>query len=318
MTPTPADTRNAALLSVAAIAAGFLVPALPYVGIPLAGFALGWIAYRFGPGPSVALALASSVLVAALGPTVIGVARLDALFVAAVLLAVGPGTAWALRRYSAYTVVAVGALVVAGAFLLAPLGAQTLKDSLSTWSRILELLAASGSVADPAALRENTGALLTQMKASWPATTVYTMGLSVVLSVPLVSRTARSLGAEVNRYPALAETDLTFHLVWPTIAGLGLLAAGTFWGHGQGVAYVVGLNLLMIVRPALVLQGLGVFAGLYRRIGVGKVMRIVGFVLIGITEMLVPSVSVLGLIDLFLNVRKVARGHGSSASDMVR
>jgi uncharacterized protein YybS (DUF2232 family) len=63
----------------------------------------------------------------------------------------------------------------------------------------------------------------------------------------------------------------------------------------------------MIVRPALALQGLAVFAALYRRISVGRVMRIIGFVLLGLTEVLVPSVSVLGLVDLFLNLRKFPR-----------
>jgi hypothetical protein len=36
-------------------------------------------------------------------------------------------------------------------------------------------------------------------------------------------------------------------------------------------------------------------------------MRTFGFVLLALTELLVPSVSVLGLVDLFLNMRKIAR-----------
>ena len=307
MKPTPADIRNVVLLSVATTVAGFIVPALPYLGIPLAGFALGWIAYRFGQGPSIAMALTSSALVAAFGPTVAGLDRLDAVFVAVALLAAGPFAAWALRRYSAYGVVALGTLAVAGTFLAAPIGAQTLKESLAMSRQILEALAASGSVADPAALKASLGALLAQMTATWPATVLYTMLPGMLFAVPLVGRAGRSLGVEANRYPPLADTDLTFHLVWPSIAGLGLLAAGTYWGHGQGTLYAVGLNLMMIVRPALVLQGLSVFAALYRKIGVGRVMRTVGFVLLGLTELLVPSVSVLGLVDLFLNFRKLAR-----------
>ena len=307
MKPTPADIRNVVLLSVAVTAAGFLVPALPFVGMPLAGFALGWIAYRFGVGPSIALALAVSALVAVFGPAAIAVDRLDALFVAVALLAAGPVAAWALRRYSAYSVAAIGTLAVAGAFLVAPAGAQTLKDSLAMSRQILEALAASGSVADPVALKASVGALLTQMTATWPATVLYTMAPGMLFAIPLVSRAGRSLGIEVNRYPALADTDLTFHLVWPAIVGLGLLAAGTFWGHGEGTVYVAGLNLMMVVRPALVVQGLSVFAALYRKMGVGRVMRTIGFVLLGFTELLVPSLSVLGLVDLFLNLRKVER-----------
>jgi uncharacterized protein YybS (DUF2232 family) len=273
----------------------------------MAGFALGWIAYRFGTRPSIAVALVASAVVAVLGPAAVGIDRLDALFVVVAMLAAGPAAAWALRRYSAYSVVAAGTLVAAGVYLAAPIGAQTLKDSLMLSRQMLDALVAGGSVADPAALKESVAALLAQMAATWPATVVYTIGPGMLLSVPLVSRVGRSLGVEVKRYPALADTDLSFHLVWLAIAGLALLAAVTFWSHAQGTAYAVGLNLLMIVRPALALQGLAVFAALYRRISVGRVMRIIGFVLLGLTEVLVPSVSVLGLVDLFLNLRKFPR-----------
>jgi hypothetical protein len=294
-------------LSVATTVAGFLVPSLPFVGIPLAGFALGWLAYRFGTGPSVALALTTSALVAVFGPGLIGVDRLDALFVAVALLLAGPVAAWALRSYPAWSVVALTTLVAAGAFLVAPVGAQTLKESLIVARQVLEGLAASRSVADPAALRSSLGALIAQMAETWPATVVYTMAPGMLFAVPLVSRAGRSLGIEVNRYPVLADTDLTFHLVWPTITGLAFLAAGTAWWHGQGPIHAVGLNLLMIVRPALALQGLAVFSALYRKMGVGRVMRTIGFVLLGLTELLIPSASVFGLVDLFLNFRKVAR-----------
>jgi hypothetical protein len=314
--PSPADIRNVVLLSVAAAAAGLLVPALPFVGIPLAGFALGWIAFRHGQGVSAAVALASSASVAVFGPAAVGIDRLDALFVAVALLAAGPVAAWALRRYSAYSVAAVGTLVVAGAYLIAPIGAQTLKDSLVVSRQIFDALVASGSVADPATLKANVDAYLALMATQWPATVFYTIGPGMLIAVPIVSRAGRSLGVDARKYPALADTDLTFHLVWPTIVGLAFLAAGTFLGHGQGTLYAVGLNALMIVRPALTLQGFGVFAGFYRKIGVGRVMRTFGFVLLGVTELLVPSVSVLGLADLFLNLRKVARAGVQAKADV--
>lgn len=307
MTPSPADIRNAVLLSVATAAAGLLVPSLPFVGIPLAGFALGWIAYRYGQGAAIAVALGSSAVAAVFGPAAIGIGLLDALYIAVALLVAGPATAWALKRFSAYSVAAVGTAVIAAAYLVAPIGAQTLKGSLEMSRQFLDLFAGSGSVADPAALKASVTALLAQMAATWPATVFYTIGPGMLLAVPIVSRAGRSAGVEAKKYPALADTDLTFHLVWPAIAGLALLAVGTFWGHGQGTAYDIGLNVLMIVRPALALQGLAVFAALYRRIGVGRVMRTFGFVLLGLTELLVPSVSVLGLVDLFLNTRKLAR-----------
>jgi hypothetical protein len=314
---TPADIRNAVLLSVATIAAGLLVPVVPYVGLPLAAFSLGWVAYRFGTMPASALAIVASLLVAVVGPSVLGVSPLDAAFVAVALLAAGPGTAWALRRYPALTVVGGVTLLIAGAFLIAPIGAQTLRDSLAAWRAIVDAVATSGGVKDTVALRAAAPGMLAQMSLTWTSTTVYTMGIGVLLSVPLVSRAGRALGQAVSRYPVLADVDLSFHLVWPAIAGLALVAAGTVWGKGQGIAYTVGYNTLMIVRPVLFLQGIAVFASLYRRIGAGRVWRTIGFVLLGLTELVVPSVSVLGMVDLFFNLRKLPRGRGSTPGAIV-
>jgi hypothetical protein len=65
------------------------------------------------------------------------------------------------------------------------------------------------------------------------------------------------------------------------------------------------------VRPLLFLQGVAVFASLYRRMGAGKIAKTVGLVLLTLTELLIPfpSVSVVGLADLFANLRRLPRGH---------
>jgi uncharacterized protein YybS (DUF2232 family) len=235
------------------------------------------------------------------------VSRGDAAFVAVALLAMGPGSAWALRRYPALTVAGGVTLLISGAFLVAPIGAQTLKDTIYVWKSAFAAAASNGSVADPASLRVTAAAFLQLLAMTWPALAVYTVGAGVVIGIPLVARAGRALGQRANTYPALPEVDLSFHLVWPAIAGLGLMAAGTFWQHGQGFVYAAGLNLLMIVRPVMLLQGLAVFAALYRRIGLGRVMRTIGFATLGITELLLPSVSLLGVVDLFFNLRKLPR-----------
>lgn len=307
MQTTPADVRNAVLLSVATVAAGFLVPVIPYVGIPLAGFALGWITYRFGTGPASLLALTTSAIVAVAGPALLGISLLDGLFVAVSLLAIGPVTAVALRRNSALVVAASVALVITAAFLVAPIGVATLKESLVTWRQILAALSASSNVADPAAVKAAMAGLLAQMSATWPATSLYTMAIGAAIGVPLVARAGRSLGVTVKGYGPLADVDVTFHLVWPAILGLGLTALGTFWHQAPVLVTTVGENVLMIVRPALFLQGAAVFAALYRRMGAGRVLRVIGIALLVVTEVLVPAVSVLGVVDLFANLRKLPR-----------
>ncbi len=300
--------RNAALLSVATIAAGFVVPVIPFVGIPLAGFALGWIAYRFGSRSSVTLALVASALVAVFGPFVVGSAPLDALYVAVSLLAAGPAAAWALKRYPAWSVVMVATVVATAAFLVTPTGILFIKENLATAPQAFEKVATSGYVSDPAFIRQNIGLLTTVMAALLPAAIAYMTGLGMVLAIPLVARAGRALGVQVNRYPALADTDLTFHIVWPTIASLALMAVGTFRGHAQGIVYIVGLSLLTILFPVLILQGFGLVGALYRRLGAGRIVRTIGYVLLVLSTWLLLFLGVLGLVDLFLNFRKLPRG----------
>jgi uncharacterized protein YybS (DUF2232 family) len=91
------------------------------------------------------------------------------------------------------------------------------------------------------------------------------------------------------------------------ILGLGLTALGTMWSQAPTPVGLVGQNALMMVRPLLFLQGAAVFAALYRRMKAGRVVRTVALVLLFMTEILIPSVSVIGAVDLFLNLRKVPR-----------
>jgi uncharacterized protein YybS (DUF2232 family) len=278
--------------------------------MPLAAFALAWFAYRFGIGPSAGLAIVASLPMALSAPLVAS-HPFDALFVAATLLAVGPGAAWALERFPAYTVAAAIALISGVAFVLVPLGHETLTQSITFWTTVLKV-ALKNQGMDAASIAAGVQSLRTQMGQAWTSSAIYTMGFGALLSVPLVARAGRAFGRPTNRYPAIAETDLSFHFVWPTIAGLALLAAGMAWQHGTGMAYAVGFNLLMVVRPALFLQGLAVFAMLYRRMKAGPVWRVTGLILLGLTELVVPSVSVLGAVDLFANVRKLPRAHAQS------
>jgi uncharacterized protein YybS (DUF2232 family) len=72
----------------------------------------------------------------------------------------------------------------------------------------------------------------------------------------------------------------------------------------------------MMVRPILFLQGAAVFGALYRKAGAGRISRTIGIVLLVLTETFVPSISILGAVDLFANLRKVPRA-GASAPTAV-
>jgi hypothetical protein len=187
---SPVDIRNAVLLSVATLAAGIIVPIAPYVGMPLAAFALAWFAYRFGIGRSAMLAIVASLPMAFSAPYVAS-HPLDALFVAVTLLAVGPGAVWALERYPAYTVAAAIALVSGVAFVLSPLGHETLTQSTVFWSKVLKAALKNQSGTDATSIVAGVQALKAQMRLAWTSSAIYTMGFGALLGVPLVARAGR-------------------------------------------------------------------------------------------------------------------------------
>jgi len=67
------------------------------------------------------------------------------------------------------------------------------------------------------------------------------------------------------------------------------------------------MNLLVVARMVFLLQGIAVFAGLYRRANVSRPVRVLGFALLGATEMMIPAVSLTGLADIWLNLRRLPR-----------
>jgi len=307
---SPADIRNAVLLSLATVAASVLMlnANSSIVAIPLVAFALGWLTYRFGTAPAAILALLAGALVALLGPSLLGTQVLDGVYVAIALLAVGPMSAMLLKRYPAVNVAVGVALVATAAFLLSPLGAETYASTMALLPRMVTALTSGGSVTDTATLKVTTDALISQIAMTWPASAFYTLGAGVVIGVSLTGRAGRMLGQQVNRYGVLADIDVSFHVVWPTIAGLALAAAGIMFTSLPTVIAVVGTNMLLCVRPLLFLQGVAVFSALYRKMGAGRIARTIGLVLLCLTELLVPSVSILGVVDLFMDLRKVRRG----------
>jgi len=301
--------RDVIVAGLAAVAGAMLAADLPFVGLPLAAAALGWLALRKGP------VVAS---VAALAATAITVPLLGwqpAVYIGPALVAAGPGTAWALKRWSVVrvvaglTVVLVAVAVGYDAVVAAVSGSTFLAARTAEASAMKAVVLQSGaqSGTDAKTVRELADQVAQLWLMLWPALYLYVSGLAAVLSVPLVSRLGRTLGEPVSEVVPLAELDLSIHAVWPTIAGLALLALAAYQHQPAGIAQAVGLNLLLAVRPVLFFQGLGDFAALYRKAGVGRFARGFGFTFLVLSEFAVPSVSVVGLVDLFANLRKLPR-----------
>jgi hypothetical protein len=228
----------------------------------------------------------------------------------------GPGAAWALTRWPAMRVVtvlglALALLAIVPALVEAALAGTTvsaLLRSLMTETVTAAVKSASAQSGGDVAQVKEIGAMLVSYAALlWPSSALLWFGLPAALVVPLVSKAGRTLGRSVNQLPDLPELDLSIHLVWPVIAGLAALAYATFANRTTGMVWAVGANLLLAVRPILFFQGVADFAALYRKAKVGRVGRTLGYALLTFSEIAVPSISVVGLADLFLNLRRLPR-----------
>lgn len=140
----------------------------------------------------------------------------------------------------------------------------------------------------------------------WPATLVSMNGLASFLTVAAVSSVGARLDPHIHKIPPLAELDLDARVALLAIAPLALMAAGRFTSTEALVT--VATNVLVVARIVFLLQGVAVFAGLYRKANLPKPLRVAGFVLLGVVEAFVPAVSIIGLADIWLNLRKLPRG----------
>jgi hypothetical protein len=312
------DIRDLVFAVLTGVAGAVLAPSLPFVGVPLAAAALGWVALRHGYIPS----LIAAVLAAGVGTALAGDVAAAAFLVPA-MLAAGPGTAWALERWSVVRVIAglTVVLLLSAIALDAAAAARQGVDLVTSRTTeaammrqlVLQSVTQSGN-ADAKTAKQVADQFSTVWLQMWPSLYLYMTGLAAVIAVPAVSRIGLALGRQVSAPPSLPELDMSPHIVWPTIAGLALLALAAYTSQPNGWMQVVGANLLLAVRPILFFQGLGDFAALYRKAGVSRVAKGFGYAFLVFTETLVPSVSVVGLVDLFANLRKLPRtGSGVTA-----
>jgi hypothetical protein len=235
VTIKPVDIRNAVASGVALFAASLVVGEYPFIGLPLAAFALGWLCYRFGWQVAVVASIVVTLgLVLAVRGLDVG-ALGDAAFLVGALLVAGPGTALALKRWSAVRVSVVLTLVLV-TLAIVPIAVSAAQHHRSITAEVTQQVngaidvAASASLAQPnadaASIRAGVDLVRTWMVRLMPAYIFSVMALAAVLAVAAVSWVGRLTGTSVSSLPPLHELDLSFHLVWPSIAGLGLLAAG--------------------------------------------------------------------------------------------
>lgn len=310
----PADIRDTVFITIACAGAGALVVASPPLGLPLCAVALSWMAYRRNAALAVVVAVVAGMIVGLPWPAMMALTTIA-------MLVVGPYASSAMRRRPAWLVVAVitavtvavtiGMLAVAAAAQGLTLWGL-LQQYLSQWGDILSQAGTqSGQTAD--AVRQQVDSWKLLVTQTWPAYLLITSAAGALLSVWGIGWVGRRAGQELHALPSLEKLDLSWHLTWGVIAGLGLLALAKYLGVTTGWLPTAAWNIMLVARAALFLQGMAVFSGLYRRAHIGWFGRTIGYLLLVITESITPVVvpiglvSITGLVDLWINVRKLPR-----------
>jgi len=91
------------------------------------------------------------------------------------------------------------------------------------------------------------------------------------------------------------------HLVWAVIAA-GVLALLPHRG-----ASMIGLNVLLVLVPVYLLQGLAIISFFFEKKGIPRGMRVVLYAIVVLQHMLLIAVVGLGFFDVWLNIRRIGR-----------
>jgi uncharacterized protein YybS (DUF2232 family) len=96
-----------------------------------------------------------------------------------------------------------------------------------------------------------------------------------------------------------AQEAVPDHLVW------GAIGAGVLLVSRHQPLETTGLNLLLVLMPLYVIQGLAVFRHFFQRIGLPRLLQVVSFGLLAMQPLLLVAVSCVGLSDLWIDFRKI-------------
>lgn len=152
-----------------------------------------------------------------------------------------------------------------------------------------------------------------QLVAYWP--TIYFL---VAAGIVLCSLAGAWLGTRASGLPTKAGMISRYDVpLWVAVlfaVGVVVQLLGPYLPVGQEQAAMVGANVVMCTRIALAQQGLSVLLWLLRARGVHAPARVLALLVALWVELSLALVSVVGLLDVILNFRRLERGR----PDLVR
>jgi hypothetical protein len=326
--PVELQAREYLLIPLVMGVGTLFVYAIPPVGLPLAALVLGRFVYAGAGTLAIVTALLGAVAPALFSVVVPAISDVSMI---AMTLPVLLGLVWAaraVRRLKAWQVFAVITLVAFVGFIATTaIGYGSAGASLSEGIAAEVDIVMDGfdelflSTTMDATARLSYGSLRESLRMwlrqIWPGLNLVMIALGAALSTLLLARLSRAHGVETSGPAPLDRIDVSWHMVWPLIAALGILAATFYAERAGGVAAGIGWNLLIVSLAVFVVQGLGVSEASLKRLRLRMVPRVLIYGLMLWTGALMPVLALLGVADMWVNFRRLPR-NGTGTQDIVK
>lgn len=146
----------------------------------------------------------------------------------------------------------------------------------------------------------------------WPSLYAF-YGMVFMLVVALVGRLARKHCQMANRPTRLVDADLSIHVLWLPIGSMLCLAASYFAAEGSRVVSAVGYNLALCSVFVLAIQGFVVIVALMNKRKWHWAVQAVVLAIAVQLELMFVLPSIIGLLDFWVNFRKLPREKDKTA-----
>lgn len=222
------------------------------------------------------------------------------------------GVVWCMRNHAA-TLAGICTVIVATALVNIGIEAAVATAAGSSLSQVVDgLLAYMVSVAQDAAGTGIQAELIVRqiapvLKALWPFTYVASAGMDA-LAAGIGSYLIYVRTSGIPRVPAIVAFDMPMWPVGVLIASILGLSASLSGFPGAEVLLSVSVTALMSVRFIFAIQGFAVVLTFANRFRFGCLGRTLLLVLSIWLETMFFIVSIVGLIDVWANFRKLTRG----------
>lgn len=222
------------------------------------------------------------------------------------------GVVWCMRNHAA-TLAGICAVIVATALVNIGIEAAVATAAGSSLSQVVDgLLAYMVSVAQDAAGTGIQAELIVRqiapvLKALWPFTYVASAGMDA-LAAGIGSYLMYVRTSGIPRVPAIVAFDMPMWPVGVLIASILGLSASLSGFPGAEVLLSVSVTALMSVRFIFAIQGFAVVLTFANRFRFGCLGRTLLLVLSIWLETMFFILSIVGLIDVWANFRKLTRG----------